>query len=62
MGNLEFPMNSGDRVVEAVRARAGFNSLTYWQNVGAILGLISVMKLLGFLFLKYLRGPKFLKF
>lgn len=62
MGNLEFPKNSGDRIIEEVRKSAGFNDLTYWENVGAILGLIVVMKLMGFLFLKYLRGPKFLRF
>lgn len=61
MASLQFPRDSVDIVVQSVREQAGFNNLSYWQNVAAVVGLILPTKFLGYIFLKYLRGPKFLK-
>ncbi len=62
LGHIQFPVGSGDAVLEEVRIRAGFNNLGYWGNVGAMVGLSAVVKLAAYLFLHYLRGPKFLRF
>ena len=58
----EFPSTSSDPVVAQVRELAGFSNIPYWANVGALVGLILIAKICGFLCLKYLRGPRFLKF
>lgn len=39
-----------------------FSNLTIWENVAALVAIYSVFRFTGFLFLRYLRGPKFLKF
>lgn len=44
------------------QALANFNDLSVWENVAALCGLMVVFRLTGYLFLHYLRGPKFLKF
>lgn len=46
----------GDEILE------NFNSLTVWENIAALCGLLLVFRFGGYLFLHYLRGPKFLKF
>lgn len=33
-----------------------------WVNIAILFGLLAVLRLLGYLFLQYLRGPKYLKF
>ncbi len=63
LANAQFPPNSPEgTLVAQVRNLAGFSSVDYWVNVGALAGLTLLMKILGYLFLQYLRGPKFLKF
>lgn len=39
-----------------------FNELSIWENVGCLVVILIVFRLIGYLFLQYLRGPKFLKF
>ena len=62
LGHIQFPVGSGDAILEQVRVRSGFNTLGYWGNIGAMIGLSAVVKVVAYLFLHYLRGPKFLRF
>lgn len=39
-----------------------FNGLSIWENIAALVAILVVFRMIGFLFLQYLRGPKFLKF
>lgn len=39
-----------------------FSDLTVWENVAALVAIFVLFRLAGYLFLQYLRGPKFLKF
>lgn len=57
----QFPTSStGVRLL--VRERLGPSGIPYWVNVAALAAIAIFAKLLGYLFLHYLRGPKFLKF
>lgn len=38
-----------------------FNQLSYWENIAALASCNIFVKVLGYLFLHYLRGPKFAK-
>ncbi len=58
----QFPSDSTDPVVAQVRQLAGFSPIPYWVNIAALAGLTLFVKCIGFLFLRYLRGPRFLKF
>lgn len=42
--------------------RNQFNELSIWENAAALIGITLLFRLMGYLFLQYLRGPKFLKF
>lgn len=39
-----------------------FNSLSIWENVAALVAIYAVFRYLGYFFLHFLRGPKFLRF
>lgn len=39
-----------------------FNDLSIWENIAALCAIFAIFRLIGYLFLHYLRGPKFLKF
>lgn len=41
---------------------SGLNDLSILENILALLAIYSFLRILGYLFLHYLRGPKFLKF
>lgn len=56
---VEFP---GRPFGQEILDQAGFNSLSYWENMAGLFGLIVALRLVGYLSLKYLKGPKFLKF
>lgn len=56
---VEFPGRPhGDQILD----QGGFNDLTYWTNVAGLFGLAVAFRVLGYVSLKYLKGPKFLKF
>lgn len=44
------------------RIRDDFNGLSIWENILVLVGFNVVLRTVGYLFLQYLRGPKFLKF
>lgn len=50
--------SSDPRILE----EGGYNDMSYWANVGALFGIVVALRVLGYLALRYLRGPKFLKF
>lgn len=55
----EFPGRlGGDEILDS----AGFNGISYWGNLGALYGLAIALRTFGYLALKFLRGPKFMKF
>lgn len=59
MAKVEFPDRPfGDEVLKL----GGYNDLSYWENVGGLVGLLILLKIIGYLALKFLRAPKFLKF
>jgi len=53
LGHNQFP--------DGGNSQFAFNTLSYWANIGALLGLTAVVKFTGYLCLHYLRGPKFAK-
>lgn len=62
MTNVEFPVNTAIAVEKSIRQQSGFSDLNYWVCIGALVGLTVGIKIVGYLFLRYLRGPKFLRF
>jgi ABC-type multidrug transport system ATPase subunit len=58
-GKNEFP---GEPFGERIISGGNFNDLSYWENTAALFGLVMFLKVVGYLTLHYLRGPKFLKF
>lgn len=62
MANVEFPIASTKEVEQSVRDQAGLSNINYWICTAALVGLVVLMKLMGYLFLRYIRGPKFLRF
>lgn len=62
LANIQFPQDSTDIAVMRIREQSDLNNFSYGESIGVMIGLILVIKILGYLFLKFLRGPKFLKF
>lgn len=57
----QFPSNSTGVRLDA-RVQIGPSGIPFWVNVAALAGIVLASKIMGYLFLHYLRGPKFLKF
>jgi ABC-type multidrug transport system permease subunit len=56
---VEFP----DRAFGAqILKDGGYNDLSYWVNMAGLLAIIVALRLIGYLALKFLRGPRFLSF
>lgn len=58
LGKNEFTNEGpfGNEIVDS------FNGLSIWENIAALCAIFVIFRLIGYLFLHYLRGPKFLKF
>eukprot|EP00737_Agarophyton_chilense_P000791 gb/GEZJ01000879.1/.p1 GENE.gb/GEZJ01000879.1/~~gb/GEZJ01000879.1/.p1 ORF type:complete len:663 (-),score=109.89 gb/GEZJ01000879.1/:2916-4904(-) len=56
LGHNEFRGRAGEQQI-----MENFNNLSIVENALALFGLLLVFRLVGYLFLKFLRGPKFLK-
>jgi hypothetical protein len=58
-GKNEFP---GEPFGKKILGGGQINSLSYWENVAALFGIVMFVKMLGYFSLQYLRAPKFLRF
>lgn len=54
--------NEVDREGYPDTLRNEFNNLSVVENISALIAILVVFRVIGYLFLHYLRGPKFLKF
>ncbi len=61
MMTVQFPRDSTDNIVRAVRKEFALNTLSYWGNVSALAAMTVFMKLVTYLLLQYFRTPRFLK-
>ncbi|PXF41838.1 ABC transporter G family member 22 [Gracilariopsis chorda] len=56
LGHNEFPGRPhGEKILQT------FNNLTITENILVLFAILIIFRLIGYLFLKFLRGPKFLK-
>lgn len=54
--------NDGSQFSEELLSDGQYNDLSIWENAAALIGILIVFRLMGYLFLQYFQAPKFLKF